>query len=199
MKKTILTICAILLISEDSDCQWYQKYFRVSDPELLSQEQLNMALKKSKDGISTGITLSVIGAIGIISGGYLFLKDYPDEKYPDQAEIGKQFEGGLLFLVSVPPEIIGLVILNKNRSRKLEIEKFMNNAEIKIGLISYPEEQEFSDPIYSYLPGFSITFRFSSPHSCKTGINERSAAIQIFNRNESGCSKEKQETVTIIN
>ncbi|OFY68119.1 MAG: hypothetical protein A2Y71_16155 [Bacteroidetes bacterium RBG_13_42_15] len=161
MKRAILIISAIFLISEGSDCQWYQKYFKVNDPDLLSQEQVNMALKKSQDGISTGITLSVISSIGIISGIYLLIKDYQDEKYPDQAEMGKKFEGALLALVSIPPEIIGLVILNKNRSRRSEIEKYIiNNMGIKFGL-KIPEEQIVTDPVFGFQPGLTITFRFN--------------------------------------
>jgi hypothetical protein len=160
MKKTILIISAILLIPEVADCQWYQKYFRVNDPGLLSKEQLNMALKKSKDGVTAGTTLSVIGAIGIVSGTFLFLKDYPDEKYPDQAEMGKKFEGMGLALICVPPEIIGLVVLKKNRSRMREIEKFINSTEMKIGLRITPEEQVSADPTCGFLPCFSVSFRF---------------------------------------
>jgi glucose uptake protein GlcU len=160
MKKLFLLISALLLISVNGNCQWYQKNFGVNDPSLLSQEQLSMAVKKSKDGVATGITLSVIGAIGIISGGYLFLKDYPDEKYPDQAEIGKKYEGVLLVLVSVPIEIIGLVVLKKNQSRKLEIEEFINNTEIKIGLINAVGEQVFAGSSGDFCPGFSVTIQF---------------------------------------
>ena len=160
MKRAILIICAILLISEGSYCQWYQKYFGVNDPSLLSQEQVNLALKKSKDGVTTGIILTAIGSTGIIIGAFLFLKDYPDEKYPDQAEIGKKFQGIPLALVSIPPEVIGLSLLKKNRLRKSEIERFIINMEMKIGLINSSAEQVFAGSSGNFFPCFSFTIGF---------------------------------------
>jgi hypothetical protein len=75
--------------------------------------------------------------------------------------MGKKFEGALLALVSIPPEIIGLVILNKNRSRRSEIEKYIiNNMGIKFGL-KIREEQIVTDPVFGFQPGFTITFRFN--------------------------------------
>jgi hypothetical protein len=134
MKTAILIVYVAFLITLDCNSQWYKKYFGVNEPDQLSVEQINMALTKSRDGLNTGITLSIVSAIGIVSGLYLFDKDYPDNKYPEQAEIGKKFAGLGLALISVPTEIIGLVILNNNRLRHLEIENFNNHTEMKIGL-----------------------------------------------------------------
>ena len=160
MKKVFIIISVLFLISENGNCQWYQRQFGVNDLNQLSQEQLNMALKKAKGGVATGITFSVIGAIGIVSGIHLFTKDYPDDEYPDQAEMGKQFEGLGLALISIPPEIIGLVILKKKRSRIAEIEKVLNNPEIKIGLFNCPSRGVFSHPAGYISSGFSIIWRF---------------------------------------
>lgn len=160
MKKIFLAISIIFLTCAISNCQWYQKYYGVNDPSQLTKEQVNLALNKSQDGIKTGTTLLVIGSIGILTGAYLFLKDYPDEKYPDQAEMGKKFEGGIIALISLPPEIIGLAILKKNCSYKSEIEKFINNMEMQIGLCITSEEQLFEGPAVYFLPGVSINIRF---------------------------------------
>jgi hypothetical protein len=160
MKKVFLIISSVLFISLSANCQWYQKNFGVDDPGQLSTEQLNKALKKSKDGVTTGIILTAFGSIGIITGACLFLKDYPDEKYPDQAEIGKKSQGIILALVSIPPEVIGLSLLKENRLRKSEIERFIINMEMKIVLINSPAEQVFAGSSGNFFPCFSFTIGF---------------------------------------
>lgn len=160
MKKLFLLIPGILLIFFSSDCQWYQKQYGVSEINQLSQEQLNEVLKKAKGRVAVGTILSTVSAIGIISGIYLFRKDYPDDLYPDQAEIGKQVEGLGLALISIPPEIVGLVILFKNRSLATKIKGVLNNTEVKLELFNYPAEMNITGLSGDSFPGFSITFRF---------------------------------------
>ena len=108
MKKTILIIPLIVLIPEVTYCQWYQKHFGLNDPLLLSREQVDMALKKSKEGITAVTTFTIIGSVGIAAGAILFFKDCPDDKFPEQAEMGYKFTGVLLALASLPPEIVGI-------------------------------------------------------------------------------------------
>lgn len=160
MKKAILIISGILLISEITECQWYQKYFHINDPALLSREQIEAALKKSKDGVTTGTTLTIIGSLGIISGLFLFLKDYPDDKYPEQTEMGKKFTGALLALVSIPTEIVGISLLKKNCLRKSEIEKFIDNFEMNLVITRHNETSPLNEPVFDIVPGVSLTIRF---------------------------------------
>lgn len=160
MKKVFLIISTALLISVSSNCQWYQKQYGVNDLNQLSLEQLNMVLKKAKGRVAIGITLSAVSTIGIISGIYLFRKDYPDDVYPDQAEIGKQFEGLGLALISIPPEIVGQVILSKNHSLTKKIKGVLNNTEVKLELFNYSAGMGINISSGSTIPGFSITFRF---------------------------------------
>ena len=160
MKKTIILLAAILLISEDCNSQWYQKYFNVNDPSLLSQEQVNMALNKSKENLTIGIGLTIIGSLGIAGGVFLTLKDYPDDKYPEQAEMGKKFTGVLLTLVSIPPEIIGISVIKKNRLRKSEIEKYMNSLEMNLVITGHNGGYLEKEKNIDLVPGLSLTFRF---------------------------------------
>jgi hypothetical protein len=160
LKKVFLIISAALLISVSSNCQWYQKLYGVNDLNQLSKEQLNIVLKKAKGRVATGITLSAVSTIGIISGIYLFRKDYPDDVYPDQAEMGKQFEGLGLALISIPLEIAGLVMMKKNRSVIMKIKEGFNNTEIQLGLFKYPSGIVSNSSFGSTIPGFSVTFRF---------------------------------------
>lgn len=118
-----------------------------------------MALNKSKEGISTGTTLTIIGSIGILSGVFLLFKDYPDDKYPEQDEMRKKSEGALLALVSLPPEIIGISLIKKNRLIKSEIERFIK-MEMQIGFCITAKEQLYKGPVFCYLPGVSINLRF---------------------------------------
>jgi len=160
MIKAFLIISCILFMSESANCQWYQKYFKVSDPYQLSTEQINLASQKTNDNIVGATTISILGGIGFISGMFLLLKDYPDEKYPDQAEMGPKFAGAALALISVPSEIIGLIVLNKNKLRRSEINKFLKITDIKAGFIIYPQGQSSENQGFCYLTFYSFVFRF---------------------------------------
>jgi uncharacterized protein GlcG (DUF336 family) len=70
MKKAFLTMSTAILLSVSGNCQWYNRRYKVTDINQMSQSQLNESLIKAKRGISGGRSLSIIGAIGI-SGGII--------------------------------------------------------------------------------------------------------------------------------
>ena len=50
MKKILLIMVAVLMITTGGNCQWLQRKYGVNDINMLSTEQLNVALRKAKVG-----------------------------------------------------------------------------------------------------------------------------------------------------
>jgi hypothetical protein len=154
MKKLILIITAVILITITANCQWLNKHYGVNDYNQLSGKQLNDALIKAKDGVAGGIVLMVAGAIGI-GAGYYVIQDSKDKPGSLQA-----LPGAALLVLSVPAEIIGLIVLVNNSERQINIKRALKNIELKMGLINY-RNANFSSGSKDYLlPCLSVTIRF---------------------------------------
>jgi hypothetical protein len=154
LKKVILIITTVILLTTTANCQWLNRYYGVNDYKQLSDKQLNDALIKAKDGVTGGIVLMVAGAIGI-GTGYYVIQDSKDKLGSLQA-----IPGAALLVLSVPAEIIGLVVLVNNSERQINIKRAMKNIELKVGLINY-RSADFSSGSKDYLlPCLSVTIRF---------------------------------------
>jgi hypothetical protein len=155
MKKIVLVIIASLLIFANSHCQWYQRQYGVNDPNHLSQDQLNEALRKAKSGVTTGVILSTAGVLGIIGGIILMKSDSPIP-----GDIGKNMLGLELTAVSVPIEITGLILWGRFSDRTKTLKGILKKTEIDIGLINSPLVGASTGLINNPSPGLSVTFRF---------------------------------------
>jgi len=153
MKKAILIFTAILLISEGSYCQWYQRQYGVNNLNLLTIEQLNEALTKSKTGLVFGAVLAIPATVGIISGLILMQAPFPES-------MGKSFAGIAYIILSIPLEILGVTLLGVYSSRLKSIKGTLKSTEMKIGFINYPAGKVIAGSVTDFSPGFSITFRF---------------------------------------
>lgn len=153
MKKMLLITSVILLTCEISNCQWYQRKFGVNDINLLSTEQINLALVNCKTGLVFGAVFAIPATIGIIGGLIMLTSDHPEPT-------AKDFEGFAYLVLSLPPEILGLTLLGVYSSRLKSIKEVLKNTEIKIGVINYPPERLFPFSERVIMPGISIKFRF---------------------------------------
>ena len=153
MNKISLLIFALLMISASSNCQWYQRQYGVKDINLLSAEQLNEVITKSRTGLVFGAVFSIPATIGIIAGLVMQKAPYPES-------LGKSFAGLAYIIFSVPPEILGLTLIGIHSSRIKSIKEIQKMAEIKIGFINYPVGKDLIASGDNILPCISITFRF---------------------------------------
>ena len=153
MKKVLLVVTTTLLLSISGNCQWYSRKYGVSDLNQLSQIQLNEALIRAKDGMSSGAVISIISGIGIVGGIIRATRDSP---YP--GDIWGNITGLLLLAGSIPFEITGLLVRGINRSRAKRIEEVLNKAEIKFGLLNCSIGLAGSSGFT--VAGFSVTLRF---------------------------------------
>jgi hypothetical protein len=155
MKKVLLIISTLILLSVSGNCQWYNRRYGVNDINQLSKEQLNEALIRTQRGISGGRTLSLVSAIGICGGIIEILAT---------RNVGEGFgilAGMGLIIVSVPLEIVGLTKWGINDSRaKSIIKEVLKSMELKMGLVNYPCRNIFASSQGSLLPCLSITVRF---------------------------------------
>jgi hypothetical protein len=167
MKKAILFITIIVLLSPESNCQWYIKKYGVKDLNQLSQEQLTEASIIKKKQISADIALIGMSPIFIVGGislvnyalNQLVLVDkltfFKFHWYGFLAIIGRG-----LVLAGSGIGIYGLVFLPVHLSQRSEINKIIQSTKIKIGLIPYPTNNVFNCSTKSQVPGISITVFF---------------------------------------
>jgi hypothetical protein len=158
MKRGFLIISTAILLSVSGNCQWYNRRYGVSDINQLSQGQLNEALIRAQSGVTGGIILSSLGALGLGVGGYFILhKTMTSEGFQNQNII---FTGIEIVILSIPIEIAGLTIFGINNKRKTSIKAVLNSTELKMGLINYQQENIYSGSRGSLLPSLSLTIRF---------------------------------------
>jgi hypothetical protein len=154
MKKVLLIISTVILLSENGNCQWYNRRYGVSDINQLSKEQLNEALIMTQRGISGGRTLSLVSTIGICGGIIEILAT---------RNVGEGFgilAGMGLIIVSVPLEIGGLTKWGINDSRAKSIKEVLKNTELKTGLLNYHGINIYSDSQVSLIPCLSVIIHF---------------------------------------
>jgi hypothetical protein len=154
MKKVLLIISTLILLSVSGNCQWYNRRYGVNDINQLSKEQLNQALIRTQRGISGGRTLSLVSAIGICGGIIEILAT---------RNVGEGFgilAGMGLIIVSVPLEIVGLTKWGINDSRAKSIKEVLKSTELKTGLLNYHEINIYSDSQVSLIPCLSVIIHF---------------------------------------
>ena len=154
MKKVLLIISTLLLLSVSGNCQWYNRLYGVNDINQLSKEQLNQALIRTQRGISGGRTLSLVSAIGICGGIIEILAT---------RNVGEGFgilAGMGLIIVSVPLEIVGLTKWGINDSRAKSIKEVLKSTELKTGLLNYHWINIYSDSQVSLIPCLSVIIHF---------------------------------------
>ena len=157
MKKAILIISSAILLSATLNCQWYNRRYGVNSINQLSIEQLNQALIRSHSGVSSGIVLSGLGAVGIGIGAF-FIHDSKDPDKP--GNIGSALAGMGLLFISIPLEITGLVVLATNSQRAKSIKQVLKSIELKMGLVNYQQGNTFSSTQCSLLTCLSATILF---------------------------------------
>ena len=81
MRNVALIFLTILLLSEESDCQWYYERYGVKDLQQLSPEQVSDALKFKKSHVNGDIILMGIGVVQII-GGFALINSNEGSTYP---------------------------------------------------------------------------------------------------------------------
>jgi hypothetical protein len=155
MKKVLLIISTLILLSVSGNCQWYNRRYGVNNINQLSKEQLNEALIRTQRGILGGRTLSLVSAIGICGGIIEILAT---------RKIGEGFgilAGMGLIIVSVPLEIVGLTKWDINDSRaKSIIKEVLKSAELKMELVNYQWGNICASSQGSFSPCLSVTIRF---------------------------------------
>ena len=151
MKKTLLIITAIILLSTSGNCQWYQKRYGVNDINQLSRDQLNEALSKAKKGTRVGFWLTFGGVAGIISTVAIF---------KNVEESSSEFIPVYLLLGMAPVVITGLEVMSVNSSRKSKIIRTLMNSEISLGFTNIPTGNLYRGSNIFTRPNISVTINF---------------------------------------
>jgi hypothetical protein len=162
MKKVVLFLAVIILLSVESNCQWYYKKYGVKDLNQLSQEQLNKRLRINKKLIGFNVGVMIVGTTFIIAGTHLINKANAEElsvegfyNYPREKTMG------IVFLSSgIICDICGLILLPLNLTEINKIKKVLGNPEIKLGLISCPTNNIINHSNISLIPGISLAIQF---------------------------------------
>ena len=156
MKKIFfIAAAALLLVSENANCQWYQRRYGVNDLNQLSQLQLDEAFMRARGSTRAGALLSVASAIVIGAGIAMVAYDNP---HP--GDIGRNAFGVLLLAGTIPMEITGLTILGISGTRLQTIKAVMNNTEVRLGVLNYSQYNNTGGYNCSSVPGISVIFKF---------------------------------------
>jgi hypothetical protein len=159
MKKVLLIISTLILLSVSGNCQWYNRRYGVNDISQLSQEQLIEALTRAQSKVTGGHVLSIVGAIGIGVGSYLIV--HSKKIYPEANDITEPQLTGFTFLViSIPLEIAGLIKWGINGTRAKSIKGVLKSTELKTGLLNYHGINIYSDSQVSLIPCLSVIIHF---------------------------------------
>jgi hypothetical protein len=157
MKRTFLIIVAVLLITANGNCQWYQRKYGVNDINQLSQQQINESLRKAKVRAWTGAYISCIGVITLSSG--ISMKYAPKDLHGSQLQEQQISKVAFLTLGSVLTPV-GLTMLFKNCSRMKAIKKTMKNTEISLGVTNCPTDNMFNSSNIYAIPTISVAINF---------------------------------------
>ena len=164
MKKVVLFIMAIILLSVESNCQWYNKKYGVNDLSQLSQEQLTEASMTKKNQIYGDIALAGMGSL--LAFGGISLINYVENKTAELDynvifwDMVMLVMGYGIFIGGSGVGITGLILIPIHLSQRSEINKILKSTKIKIGLINYPVDNVFNCSEISAVPGVSMTIYF---------------------------------------
>ena len=154
MGKVFLIMISIIMLSVSANCQWYNRQYGVSDINQLSQIQLNEALIRAKNGISSGAVISIIIGIGIVSGISIAAASNAPE------EVNRAYGGVFLAIGSVPLGLAGATTWAINGTRAKSIKEVLKSTEVKLGLVNYQRSIICSGSQGALLPCLSVTIRF---------------------------------------
>ena len=162
MKKAVLIFATIVLCSVDDNCHWYYKKYGVKDMNQLTQEQLSERLRLNKQLLVLDPVIMVVGTTFIIAGIHLINKANAEEisvegafNYPREKVLGTAFLSS-----GIVCDICGLLLLPLSLTEINKIKKVQENREIKLGLISCPQNSMFNHSDISLIPGIYITIHF---------------------------------------
>ena len=158
MKKVAPIFLRILLLSEESNCQWYYEKYGVQDLQHLSPEQVSDALKFKKSHVSGDIIIMGIGVVQIIGG--LALINGNEGSNGDEVfwDIFKTAVGYGFIPLGICLEICGLILLSIHLSQLNKVKGRLGITIFNVGLINCPADKIFN--YSSSIPCISICFNF---------------------------------------
>lgn len=156
MKKVMLIVVAVLMITTKGNCQWLQRKYGVNDINMLSTEQLNEALRTTKSKVWTGAIISYFGTGSLALA--ISIKN-PGHTTRGPGGEGRAYKDAFLIMGSVL-DLVGLPILLTNCTRLKIINKALKNKEINLGFSSFPTNNFFSSKDISPIPIISATINF---------------------------------------
>ena len=146
MKKLLLLF--FIFSSINIDAQWYTKLYGVNDISELNEWQLDMALADSKNIVTTGIALTMVGIAATTVGTLVYKGGKEENKtnpsyYLKGVPNSRMIEGEVIIAFGIITDLIGIPLWAVGSSRKKTISFQLT---------------KFNDT--SYIPSVEITFNF---------------------------------------
>jgi hypothetical protein len=163
MKKVILILAAIILLSVDGICQnYYYKKYGVKELNQLTQDQLAKELIFNKKAMVFSIGALAVGTSFIVLGSYLNKEANKDlstvedfEAWPYQKVLGIAFIAGGSVI-----DLCGLFLLPYSLIQIDKIKELLGNSEVKLGFINGPTDIMYNRSKMPLTPGISLTINF---------------------------------------
>lgn len=146
MKKLLLLL--FIFFSTNIDAQWYTKLYGVNNISELDEWQLDMALVDSKNIVSTGVALTLVGIAATTVGTIVYKRGKEENEnnpsyYLKDVPNSRMIEGELIIAFGIITDLIGIPLWAVGGSR--------------VRTISF-QLTKFNDT--SYIPSVGITFYF---------------------------------------
>jgi hypothetical protein len=160
MKKTILVSLLILVITQGSFGQWYNKKFLVNDINHLSQEQLNGSLDETKENIFGSFGIAAVGGILMWIGNYTLKNGIDEDASLIEQLLGAQFMGRTYIVLGVGGAAGGTVAGLVFFGRYEKIRSVLKNNYGPTGSITISPAVVFNGKNSNPAPGLSVKLNF---------------------------------------
>lgn len=156
MKKVLLILFTVLMITVSGNCQWLQRKYGANDINQLSVEQLNNALSRAKSKVWSGAIISYFGTTSLLLA--VSIKN-PGNTTRGPGGEGRAYRDAFLVMGSAL-DLVGLPILLTNCTRLKTIKKALRKTKISFEPSVYHPDNIFNYPGSTTMSGLSLTINF---------------------------------------
>ena len=158
MRKSVIVLFLLIITTDNSFGQWYNKKYHVSDINLLSVEQLQKSLKESKTSSLGAIFVACFGGFLVI-GGTNQLFDLPDHPTLMEELMGKKGSNDMACVVGAGM-VAGGVLASINFESRIRKIKVAINKKAETGSIRISPMILSNNSSGLRLPGLLLTYKF---------------------------------------
>ena len=159
LRKIVFTACLTIVLVAQTNGQWYEKKYNVTDINYLTRDQLDKSLKESRTSLMYSGIVTCTGAVLFLAGRYLPYELDDNSSFLEQL-IGENGMKKIMMATGVATftggAIAGIVYLARiGKINSVINQNYSLNGNIQILPVMIVNSSD-----YSLSPGISITYYF---------------------------------------